>query len=108
MRSLRSSFYLLKVSFWKNKKKYLKFVRVLLLYKFCRVNHDLIVDTGKSIDNLVEHLNTRVLAFGLFRNDFENIPVEIKCIFELGNLIFELEVFFFEKGELLLHDLVWL
>ena len=106
MRSLRSSFYRLKVSFWNNIKKYLKFVRVLFLNEFSRVNHDLIVDTGKSIDDLVEHLYTRVLAFGLFRNDFKNIPVKIECIFELGNLVFELEVFFFEKGELLLHDLV--
>lgn len=78
---------------------------VFFLYQLSSVDHDLIVDTCQSIDDLVEHLDAGVLAFGLFRNDFEYVPVEIEGVFELGNFVFELIVFFFEKGELLLH--VW-
>jgi hypothetical protein len=63
-------------------------MRVLFLYQLGSVDHDLIVDAGQSVDDLVEHLDAGVLAFGLFRNDFEDVPVEIEGVFELGNFIF--------------------
>lgn len=75
--------------------------------EFCSIDHDLIVDTGQSIDDLIEHLNSWVLAFNLLGDDLENVSVEIESIFQLRYLIFELEVFFFQQRELLLHD-IWL
>ncbi len=72
-------------------------MRVFFLNELCSIDHDLIVDTGQSVDNLIEHLDSRVLAFGLLRDDLENVSVEIEGIFKLRYLVFELEVFFFEQ-----------
>lgn len=54
---------------------------VFLLNQFSSVDHDLIVDTGQSVYDLIQHLNAGVWAFGLFRHNLENVPVEIKGIF---------------------------
>ncbi len=75
--------------------------------ELCSIDHDLIVDTGQSIDDLIEHLNSWILTFSLLGDDLENVSVEIEGIFQLRYLVFELEVFFFQQRELLLHD-IWL
>jgi hypothetical protein len=73
--------------------------------ELCSIDHDLIVDTGQSIDDLIEHLNSWILTFSLLGDDLENVSVEIEGIFQLRYLVFELEVFFFQQRELLLHDI---
>jgi hypothetical protein len=78
---------------------------VFLMNEFCSIDHDLVVDTGQSVDDLIEHLNSWILAFSLLGYDLENVSVEIEGIFQLRYLVFELKVFFFQQRELLLHDI---
>lgn len=74
-------------------RKYLKFMLVFLEDKVCSVDHDLVVDTGESVDYLVKHFHSRLFAFSFLGDYLQNVPVQIKGIFQLRNLILQLVIF---------------
>lgn len=68
-------------------------MRVFLLDQFGRVNHDLVVYAGQAIDYLVQHLDAGIWALCFLGNDFKDVSIEIESVFQLGDLVFQLEVF---------------
>lgn len=46
-----------------------------MLDQLCSVDHNLIVDAGQAVDDLVEHLHTGLLASGLLWYDLEDVSV---------------------------------
>jgi len=68
-------------------------MRVFLLDQFGRVYHYLIVYAGQAVDYLVKHLDAGIWALCFLGNDFKDVPVEIEPVFQLGDLVFQLEVF---------------
>lgn len=74
-------------------RKYFEFVLVFLEDKVCSVDHDLVVDAGEAVDDLVKHLNPGLFAFGFLGDYLQYVPVQVKGIFQLRYLVLQLVIF---------------
>lgn len=54
--------------------------------------HALVIDSGKSGDYLKEEVVMGVRACVVGGEDFEDVAIEVECIFEVSDLIFQLIV----------------